>query len=264
MGKARLYARLLGLSDADAELVLAYNRARPAARPGAVRAEADRDGGALVRLYGEIGSSLFSEGVTAESFAKTLDGLGEVGRITLRINSPGGSLFDGIAMYNLLRTHGAQICVVVDALAASAASIVAQAADPGELAVASSAQIMIHNAHGVCVGDAGEMDRTADLLRRADQQIAAVYQERSGAPARHWLELMGEESWFRGQEAVDAGLADCVVTPRPKPAAHANRVAAALRRLERDDVRERRRQLDSDDVAEVRRKLERDALVYGE
>jgi ATP-dependent Clp endopeptidase proteolytic subunit ClpP len=155
-----------------------------------------------VDIYDEIAAY----GVDAQDFVKELSAIS--GPVELHINSPGGNIFDGIAIYNGLKQHKDTISVVVDGLAASAASFIAMAASPGELTIADEASMMVHNGFGMCIGDADDMEEMAGLLRKQTDNIAGIYAKRTGLPAAHWQEMMSKETWFIGQEAVDAKLAD--------------------------------------------------------
>lgn len=167
---------------------------------------------AEVWIYDTIGSSFFDEGTDAKSFARKLQAL-DVDEILLHINSPGGDAFDGFAIYNTLRDHKASVTVVVDGLAASAASFVAQAGDVVRMNRGS--QMMIHDASGVVIGNAGDMADFAATLNKVSDGIAEIYASRAGGTIAEWREAMGVESWYTAQEAVDAGLADEVAA---KPA----------------------------------------------
>jgi ATP-dependent Clp endopeptidase proteolytic subunit ClpP len=158
---------------------------------------------ATIHVYDEIGYF----GVTANEFVNEVKAL-QVDSITLHVNSPGGEVFDGIAIYNALRNHPANVTVIVDALAASIASVIAMAGDT--VIMEPTAQLMIHDGHGICVGNAADMHATADLLDKCSDNIASVYATRTGTPVDAWRERMRNETWYSAQEAVDAGLADRV------------------------------------------------------
>lgn len=170
---------------------------------------------AEVLIYDEIGEW----GVTAQDFVRELQAL-DVRSILLRINSPGGSVFDGIAIYNALRNHSATVETIVDGLAASAASFILQAGDTRT--AERTGQVMIHDAHGVALGNAGTMREMADLLDKASDNIASIYAERSGMTAEHWREEMRAERWYSSEEALAAGLVDRIAgseaEDRPTPA----------------------------------------------
>ena len=126
--------------------------------------------------------------------------------VTVHINSPGGDVFDGIAIYNALRDHHATVTVRVDALAASAASLIAMAGD--EIHMNRGSQMMIHDASGVAMGNAATMREMMNLLDRVSDTIAGIYAVRAGGDVGGWRELMRAETWYSANEAVSAGLAD--------------------------------------------------------
>lgn len=178
---------------------------------------------ARLDIYDEIGWSWFDEGVTAASFNKQLQSI-QAPSIELHINSPGGDVFDGLAILNLLRSYGKPVDVIVDGLAASAASFIAQAGDT--VTMMPNSQMMIHDASGICFGNAADMAEMGELLDHMSQNIADVYAMRSGSPADEWRTAMKAETWYSADEAVAAGLADKVGAvqrgekkPDPEPAA---------------------------------------------
>lgn len=132
------------------------------------------------------------------------------GPVTIRVNSPGGSVFGAQAMVAAMRAHQEPITVQVDSLAASAASVIA--CEAANLVMAPGAMLMIHKAWGMAIGNESDMRGTADLLAKIDGQIADTYARRSGGNTEAFLAYMAEETWFTAQEAVDAGLADSVLT----------------------------------------------------
>lgn len=163
-----------------------------------IKALADRS--AEVAIFDEIGYF----GVTASDFLEQLKAL-EVDRLDVRLNTPGGDLFDGVAIYNALRGHPAEVTTYVDGLAASIGSVILQAGDRRVAARAS--QVMIHDGHGLVVGNAADMREMAGLLDRTSDMLAEVYAERAGGAAADWREAMRAETWYSADEAVDAGLA---------------------------------------------------------
>ncbi len=139
------------------------------------------------------------------------------GPVTIRVNSPGGSVFGAQAMVAAMRAHGEPITVQVDSLAASAASVIASEA--AQTVMVPGAMLMIHKAWGMAIGNEEDMRATADLLSKIDGQIAETYARRSGGSVDDYLALMAAETWFSAEEAVAAGLADEVITTnnqRPK------------------------------------------------
>lgn len=164
---------------------------------------------ATIRLYDPIDSWGEFWGVSAKEFAGLLDELpDDVEEIRLHINSPGGEVFDAIAILNALRAHDAKVVAIVDGLAASAASVVACGAD--ELVMARNSELMIHDAWGLCVGNAEEMREMAGMLDRLSDNIASVYAEKAGTDVAVWRAAMEKETWYSAEEAVEAGLADRV------------------------------------------------------
>lgn len=157
----------------------------------------------VVYIYDEISWW----GVSAADFSKEFTAI-KTGKITLRVNSPGGDVFDGIAIMNTIKDHPATVTCVVDGLAASAASYLIQAAD--SIVMNQSSQIMIHDAIGVCVGNRDEMNSVAELLDKISANIAEIYAEKTGKSVKYWRDLMLAETWYSAEEAVNAGLADSV------------------------------------------------------
>ncbi len=157
-------------------------------------------------IYGEIGW----DGITAEDLIRDLAAV-DADQITVRINSPGGSVFGGVAIYNALRTHPAEVTVLVDSIAASIASVIAQAGDTRTMVQHS--QMMIHEANGIAIGSGSEIREYAELLDKQTDLIADIFATRSGKPASMFKSLMSSESWFTADEAVATGLADDVLVP---------------------------------------------------
>lgn len=163
------------------------------------------DGPTKVDIFDEIGYW----GMTAQDFISELRKL--TGDIELHLNSPGGEVMDGLTIYNNLRQHDGTVSVQVDGMAASIASVIAMAASPGALQIHANAQMMIHNASGLCIGTSSDMRELADLLDRQTTNIACIYAARSGLSIGDIKAAMETETYYIGQEAVDAGLADSVI-----------------------------------------------------
>lgn len=191
-----------------------------------------------VWLYGVVGDS--QEGVTAAQFRKELDGLGSPKELTVRINSVGGSVGDGLGIYNCLKRHPAKVIIEVDGIALSAASLIAMAGD--EVRMAENALMMIHNAWDVIAGDAAEMRKKADQLDIWNGTVIAAYTERTKIPREKIAAMMSAETWMEPAEAKRLGFADVISAPQKvaakfDPARFRNVPAAALRRagIERPD-----------------------------
>lgn len=176
------------------------------ARWGIRCAAATAEGRTPVYVYDVIGDSWMG-GVTAGDFVQQLADIGD-GGIDLHINSPGGSVFDGVAMYSALLNHPSDVTSYVDGIAASAASFLAMAGDRVEME--KPAKMMIHNASGLVLGQAKDMREMADLLDEVSGTIAQVYTDRAGGKLADWQDAMDNETWYSAQAAVDAGLADVV------------------------------------------------------
>lgn len=163
---------------------------------------------AEIYIYEEIGD-FWGEGVAAKTFVKDLNAL-KVSLINLRINSPGGNVFDGFAIYNALVRHPARIETDIDGLAASAASYVALAGN--EVRMAENASFMIHNPAGGVLGEAKDMRKLADILDEIKNSIVGIYAARvkqDEEDIRHWMDA---ESWFNAKQAKELGFVD-MVTP---------------------------------------------------
>lgn len=206
--KAKMLHRVRNLHPAlandIADLKLPWYYIRDVAAPETDEEEAS-DPAAEVFIYDEIGGSF---GVDANEFIQDLQGI-KAKDITVRINSPGGSVFDAIAIYNSLVQHPANVTTRVDAMAASAASIIAMAGDKVEMMVGS--QLMIHDAMGTEMGNAKEMREMAKFLDVQSDNLASIYAEKGG-DKQDWRALMLAETWMFANEAVDMGLADSVYT----------------------------------------------------
>lgn len=169
-----------------------------------IRNEAEGGDTTEVFIYDEIGGWF---GTPVEDFVKELNSI-KTSAITVRINSPGGSLFDSIAIYNTLVQHKAKVLTRVDALAASGASIIAMAGDEVEMMVGS--QMMIHDALGVEIGNAKAMREMATFLDKQSDNIASIYAARGNQTVDEFRKMMLAETWMFADEAVALGLADRV------------------------------------------------------
>ena len=164
---------------------------------------------ATLRMYGPIDSWGWPWGISAKDVSAALDSLpDDVTEIRVRINSPGGEAWEGMAILNMLRAHRARAVAVVDGIAASAASVIAAGLD--ETTMSPGTQLMIHDASAFAIGDAATMERAQNMLNSVSDSIASVYAEAAGGSAEDWREAMVAETWYTAAEAVAAGLADRV------------------------------------------------------
>ena len=146
-------------------------------------------------------------GMTADDFVRDVASL-DVDQLVLHLNSPGGDAAEGVAIANVLRAHRAHVIVRVDGMAASAASVIAMAGD--EVVMGIGATLMVHDAWGVCVGNAADMATTQRGLDSMSNALASTYAAKAGGTAEQWREVMRAETWYSADEAVAAGLADRV------------------------------------------------------
>lgn len=201
--------------------------------PG-IQAAAARDEDRSISIYDVIGYDYWTgEGVTAKRVSGALRSLGK-GPVTVNVNSPGGDIFEGLAIYNLLREHDGEVTVKILGLAASAASIIAMAGDTVQIARAGF--LMIHNAWVVAMGNRNDLREFADTLEPFDRAMADIYSARTGAELKAMAKLMDAETWIAGYDAIEQGFADDylpsdqVKQSDGKAKAHAaRRIEAALR-----------------------------------
>jgi ATP-dependent protease ClpP protease subunit len=143
----------------------------------------------------------------ASTFVRDLDAI-DAESIDVHINSPGGFVYDGVAIYEALRNHSAQMNVSIDGLAASAASFIAMAGD--SIKIAKPARMMIHDAQVLAYGSPALLREAADLGDAISDDIAGIYAEHTGGKVEDWRSLMQAETWYSSQQAVDSGLADSI------------------------------------------------------
>lgn len=161
---------------------------------------------AQIDIFGDIVSEKwFDEETSAVSFRDALKELGDVSTINLSINSGGGSVFDGIAIYNMLKSHKATVNVYVEGLAASIASVIAMAGDT--ITMRSGSMMMVHMPWTLSQGNAEEMRKTADTLEKMGDNIVDIYSERTGITSDEIRNIMNDETWLSAEEAVEQGWA---------------------------------------------------------
>lgn len=191
---------------------------------------ADRDDDRSISIYDAIGYDPWTgEGVTAKRVAGALRSLGK-GPVTVNINSPGGDMFEGLAIYNLLREHEGEVNVKVLGLAASAGSVIAMAGDTVQIARAGF--LMIHNAWVVAMGNRNDLRELAAWLEPFDAAMGDIYAVRTGLEPKAIAKLMDSESWIGGAAAVEQGFADELLASDQVGKGAANASASAVRRLE--------------------------------
>ncbi len=222
------------------ELVAQLQPVPSAARPQ-FRASLHPDGTLELMVYGDIVdaytiSMLEAWGystdglVSAVGIKKALDDAGSAyNKILVRINSPGGDAFEGIAIHALLTSQPKPVDVCVDGLAASSASIVAMAGATRRMG--QSAMMMIHRAWTGCVGNSQDMRKMGDTLDKIDESIAAAYVQRTGMKPEQVMSLMNEETWLTAQDCVDQGFATALIAPPAEESAAALAMARGFKTL---------------------------------
>jgi ATP-dependent protease ClpP protease subunit len=183
-------------------------------------------------VYEDIGIDWWTGGgITAKTVKQEIDSAGPFNKIAVRINSPGGDAFEGIAIFNVIRAQGKPVEVFVDGIAASAASIIAMAGDTRVMG--SGSMLMIHNAWGTCVGYAQDMRKMGDVLDKVSSSVAETYVQRAGLTAEKAKELMDAESWLGASEALELGLATGITEPEPEESESALALARSFKALKR-------------------------------
>lgn len=163
---------------------------------------------AEVWIYETVGEDFWSGGgVSAKKFQEELSAI-KSKQIDLHINSPGGAVFEGVAIYNLLKQHPANVTTYIDGIAASIASVIALAGN--EVFMAANALFMVHNPSGIVMGSAADMRKTADLLDKVRGTISGVYSKKSGKTDEEISAILDDETWFTADEAKEFGFIDGV------------------------------------------------------
>lgn len=183
-----------------------------------IKKKTDKKGEILI--YGDIVSEeWFTNDITAPGFKQQLDELGNVSEIDVHINSSGGNVFEGHAIYNMLKMHKAKINIYIDALAASIASVIAMSGDT--IFMHKNSFLMIHNSWIMTVGNAKELRDTADLLDKTDEASNQAYLDRALNISEEELkELLDAETWLTASEALEKGFIDEILEP--------NEIAASI------------------------------------
>lgn len=203
---------------------LALERWTPTVQAAAV------DPATSITLYDQIGEDYWAgEGTTAKRISAALRAIGDR-HATVYINSPGGDVFEGLAIYNLLREHKAGVTVKVVGVAASAASIIAMAGQ--RIEIGRAAFFMVHNSWTVAVGNQHDFREVADWLAPFDKSQVDIFTARTGVDAKRIEKMLDAETWIGGQEAVDIGFADALLPADEVVEAEEAPAAAAVRKLE--------------------------------
>ena len=170
----------------------------------------------VIDIYGEVISETWKwsdDEVSAYSFKDAIENLGDVTEIVVNINSPGGDVFEGLAIHNILKRHDAKVTVNIDGLCASIASVIAMAGDT--IRMPKNALMMIHNAMTSDFGNANELRETADLLDKVTSQLMTTYLDKSESLNEATLKvLLDAETWLTADEAKHYGLVDEVIAEK--------------------------------------------------
>lgn len=167
---------------------------------------------AEIILYAGIGQDYWGDGsmISAKQFSDELKKLDDtVNEITVRINSPGGDVFDGIAIYNRLKQHKAKVTVYIDGLAASIASIIALAGD--EIYIGEGALFMVHLPWTFAMGNRIELDNTVSRLLDVEEQLIGIYKKKTGMERAEIKAMLEAETWLGADEAIEHGFVDSKV-----------------------------------------------------
>ncbi len=174
------------------------------------RIKAKTETEAEITIYAAIGNYWFEDSVSAKTFADELKELPKsIETINVRINSPGGDVFDGITIYNRLKQHKAKVVVYIDAIAASIASIIAMAGD--EIVMGEGSQIMIHKPMTGIYGNSLEMQDVMDRLDDIEEQMLSIYQRRTGTDRAEIRAMVAKETWLDAETAVELGFANRIM-----------------------------------------------------
>jgi ATP-dependent protease ClpP protease subunit len=167
---------------------------------------ASESGKNTISILDVIGDDFWGEGVTAKRVAAALRSIGENNDVEVIINSPGGDLFEGLAIYSLLKEHKGKVTVKVLSLAASAASVIAMAGD--EIKIARAGFFMIHNTWVFGIGNRHDLREIADWLEPFDSAMADIYQSQTGMDIKKIVSMLDNETWIGGTAAIEQGFAD--------------------------------------------------------
>lgn len=169
---------------------------------------------AEIRLFEQIGEDFWSGGgITAKQFADDLKAAGNISRIKLLVNSVGGSVWDGLGIYDTLLAHPAAVRAETRGLCASIASVIICAAAPGQIAMTPTSTLMIHNPATLVGGDSNEMRKMADVMDKVKSSMITAYRRHTPKSVSEISAIMDAETWFTPKEAIAAGFADTVTTP---------------------------------------------------
>ena len=164
---------------------------------------------AEIIIYGEIGDTWFEDSTSAIDVDNALKEIGDKD-VIVRLNSPGGSAFDGVSIYNRLKQHKGKVTVYVDGYACSSASIIAMAGD--EVVMGEGSMLMIHEASTVAWGSKGDFRSTADMLEELESGIIDIYMNKAKVSREEITDMVNAETWMSSKKAIEVGLADKLIS----------------------------------------------------
>ena len=173
-----------------------------------------------ITMRGGIGD--FDGHISANDFIDALNQ--HEGDITIHLDSPGGSVTDGLAIYNAIVNYAGEITVHIDTLCASIATVVACAAD--KVVMNSNGKYMIHRAWTIAMGNCVDFRSMAEIMEMMDKDIAETYAVKAGGAVEDWLAKMDKETWYDAQAALEAGLVDEIIDMKKKPKAEESKASA--------------------------------------
>ncbi|WP_147565138.1 head maturation protease, ClpP-related [Clostridium tyrobutyricum] len=187
-------------------------------------AKENSDEGELL-LYGDISDSTWwGDEITPKNFKEELDSLGDIKTLNVYINSGGGDVFAGQAIYSMLKRDDATVNVYIDGLAASIASIIAMAGD--NVKMPKNAMLMVHNPWSFGMGNANDFRKLADDLDKVRESMISVYEDKTGMEKESIVELLDAETWMTAEEALEFGFADEIEEEKQVAASLNNRIFA--------------------------------------
>lgn len=173
-----------------------------------IKAAPEKDDAVTINIYDEIGETWDGAGITPNLVSSILR-KAEGADVVVNINSPGGSFFDGLAIYNLLNEYGGNVTIKVLGMAASAASIIAMAGD--DIEISEHAFIMIHNSWTIALGNKDDMQEVADMLDQFDESMVSLYAKHTGIDQKEVRKMMAATTWLDGKTSVEKGFATALL-----------------------------------------------------
>lgn len=184
--------------------VLNFKDIKQRNEPLTIRAKGKKDKYAELVLYGEIGEDMWGEGITAKMVSDALKDFGPIDQLDVRINSMGGSVFEGVSIYNRLKQSKAKVTTYVDGLAASIASIIAMAGD--EIVLSEGTVMMIHSPMGFTFGNQQDHENTIEILDTIEEEMIGIYSRRTEMSRSEIRKMLKEETWMGAEEAIEMGF----------------------------------------------------------